>query len=135
VPRQWTYRCIFTCKGTCSKRDQRRKAINKSLLLPALLCATDLHHLTMSASSGRSGSCRICRHPNNEHNFHPCSKCLKRDAWKICQATGAHPNADGSSTRGLCKKCCHGGSPYSQQYIDSLTKLCVSYANSGYCQI
>ena len=68
--------------------------------------------LSMSTSSGRGGACRVYGHMNNEHIYHKCTVCQKRDAWKIYQATGAHPNTQRTSTYSKCKVFGNGWGPF-----------------------
>ena len=49
-------------------------------------------------------ACRFCGYIHNEHSYHKCTICNKRDACKICQSIGAHPNAQHTSTYGKCKQ-------------------------------
>ncbi len=49
---------------------------------------------------------------NNKYSYYKCTVCKKRDAWKICQATGVHSNAQHTSTYSKCKVCCNGGGPF-----------------------
>ena len=41
---------------------------------------SDSKLLSMSTSSGRGGACRVYGHINNEHIYHKCTVCQKRDA-------------------------------------------------------
>ena len=93
------------------------RLLSDSKLVPAVT------ERDMSTSSGRGGACRVCGHMNNEHSYHKCTVCQKRDAWKICQATGAHPNTQRTSTYGKCKICCNGGGPF-PSLINEMVKCC-----------
>lgn len=81
----------------------------------------------MSTSSGKAGACRACGHINNKHSYHKCTVCNKREAWKTCQATGAHPNAKRTSTYGKYKVCCSGVGPF-PSFINNIITCCKSKA-------
>jgi len=69
----------------------------------------------MSASSGASKFCSVCKHANNEHNYYTyeASKCRKK--FKVCQR-GSHDGI-ASGAYVLCKAC--PDHPYECSNIDA----------------
>ena len=103
----WTTRFVET----------RSRLLSDSKLFPTV------REEDMSTSSGKDDGCKVCDHMNNEHNYHKCTIYQKRDAWRICQAAGAHPNTQRTSTYDKCKVCYNGGGPF-PNLIHEMIRCC-----------
>ncbi|KAK4182877.1 hypothetical protein QBC35DRAFT_478683 [Podospora australis] len=83
--------------------------------------------MPMSTSSGRTGMCQVCRHPNDNHKYDPCRARGCRRQIKSCRCGGHKSDGWGPGVKDndivICKQCPRHGRNTNNEHTNQLAVI------------